>query len=223
MKHRNKKLGVSLMACTLCFTVLSACSSGESSSAPETPVQSNQSASSNLPDVSQGTPDEASDTPFSKFTGKSLGEFTMQDINGQTYTQEMFEDYDLTMVNIFTTWCTPCVAEIPDLEELHRSMKDKGVNVVGVVLDILNEKGGIEQESLEKAQLLAKRTGATYPFLIPDSSYMNGRLMGIESFPETFFVDKNGNIVGETYSGSRSLEDWMEVVQQELASLEEGS
>ena len=33
---------------------------------------------------------------------------------------------------------------------------------------------------------------------------------------ETFFVDKNGNIVGETYSGSRSLDEWKAVVEKEL-------
>lgn len=161
--------------------------------------------------------------PREDFTGKSIGEFTTQDVNGNTYTQEIFQDYDLTLVNIFTTWCPPCVAEIPELEELRKQMADKGVNVVGVVLDALDEKGGIVQESLETARLLAERTGAQYPFLLPDATYMNGRLIGIEAVPETFFVDKNGNIVGETYSGSGSLEDWMAVVEQELANLKEGA
>lgn len=163
------------------------------------------------------------DAAAPKFEGASLGEFTMQDINGQTWTQEMFQDYEVTMVNIFTTWCSPCVAEIPELEELRRTMADQGVNVVGVVMDILDENGEINQESLEKAKLLAERTGAQYPFLIPDAAYMNGRLTGIEAFPETFFVDKNGNIVGETYSGSGSLEEWKAVVEKELANLKEGA
>ena len=43
--------------------------------------------------------------------------------------------------------------------------------------------GGAKQE----------KTKASYPFLIPDSGMMNGRLNGISAFPETFFVDKNGN------------------------------
>lgn len=162
-------------------------------------------------------------TPREKFTGSSVGEFTTQDVFGNAYTQEMFQDYDLTLVNIFTTWCSPCVAEIPELEELRKNMADRGVNVVGVVLDVLNDKGEIDQDSLERAKLLAEKTGASYPFLLPDSTYMNGRLIGIEAFPETFFVDKNGCIVGGTYSGSGSLEDWTEVVEQELAALKEGN
>ena len=58
----------------------------------------------------------------------SLGEFTMQDINGETYTQEMFADYDLTMVNVFTTWCSPCIGEIPDLQKLRDEVESQGVN-----------------------------------------------------------------------------------------------
>lgn len=160
--------------------------------------------------------EEASD---SVFTGASVGEFTTQDINGKTYTQAMFADYDLTLVNVFTTWCNPCVKEIPDLEKLHQAMADQGVNVVGVVLDVLDEKGEIQQDCLEKARQLAEETGATYPFLLPDSTYMNDCLTGISAFPHTFFVDKNGFIVGDTYSGSGSLEDWTEAVKKELANL----
>jgi len=44
-----------------------------------------------------------------------------------------FKEHDLTMVNIFTTWCTPCVEEMPDLEKLYQQMEEQGVGVVGVV------------------------------------------------------------------------------------------
>ena len=77
-------------------------------------------------------------------------------------------------------------------------------------------------EAVKKAQVLQKKTKASYPFLIPDSGMMNGRLNGISAFPETFFVDKNGNIVGETYSGSHSLDEWKEIVEKELENVTEG-
>ena len=147
---------------------------------------------------------------------KSIGEFSIQDIEGNTYTQEMFADYNITMVNIFTTWCSPCINEIPDLEKLRNEMSDQGVNIVGIVLDGIDADGSANEEVKEKAKLLAEKTGASYPFLIPDSEYLNGRLIGIEAVPETFFVDKEGNMIGETYSGSRSFEDWKNIVETEL-------
>ena len=211
IKQNSKKICALLTAGILCLSILSGCASEKSSA-----VSSNS-------DSSQQAQKEVSGTPSDASSDRILGEFTTQDINGQTYTQDIFKDYELTMVNVFTTWCSPCVSEIPDLEKLRRSMKDQGVHVVGIVLDTVDEKGEIDQEGLEKAKLLAEQTGAEYPFLIPDKTLLNGRLAEIDSVPETFFVDKNGNIVGENYSGSGSFEYWTEIVQKELSNLKAGA
>lgn len=215
---KSKKIISVLLAGVMCAAILAGCSSEQpEASHPDGSSASEQSSEG--PDMSQQFSSETDGGLQSKFVGPSLGEFTTQDVNGNEYTQDMFQDYDLTLVNIFTTWCSPCVAEMPELEKLCQQMKDQGVNVVGFVLDVLNEEGEIVQEDLERAQELVERTGVTYPVLLPDSGYLNGRLTGIEAFPETFFVDREGNVVGGTYSGSGGFEDWLEVVQQELAAL----
>ena len=140
------------------------------------------------------------------------------DIDGKEFSGKDFSDYDLTMVNVFATWCRPCVQEIPDLAEIQKEMKDKGVNIVGVVTDTVDQTGE-NQEALEKAKLIRERSKAEYPFLIPDKSNFNGRLSGIQAFPETFFVDKKGQIVGETYSGSHNKKAWLEIIEKELAKV----
>ena len=154
-------------------------------------------------------------------TGDSttVGKFETKGIDGKDYTEKVFSDYDLTLVNIFTTWCSPCVNEIPELEKLYEEMKEKGVGVVGVVLDTVGDDGKQDDATVKKAGVLQKKTKASYPFLIPDSTMMNGRLNGISAFPETFFVDKEGNIVGETYSGSHTLDEWKEIVEKELKNI----
>ena len=149
----------------------------------------------------------------------TVGKFETKGVDGKDYTEKVFSDYDLTLVNIFTTWCSPCVNEIPELEKLYEEMKDKGVGVVGVVLDTVGDDGKQDDATVKKAGVLQEKTKASYPFLIPDSTMMNGRLNGISAFPETFFVDKDGNIVGETYSGSHSLDEWKKIVEKELANV----
>ena len=151
----------------------------------------------------------------------SIAPLSTKTIDGADFSEKDFSDYDLTMVNVFATWCTACVQEIPDLEKLRQEMKDKGVNVVGVVTDTRDESGEENQEAIEKAKLIQAKTKADYPFLIPDSSYLNGRVKNLQAMPETFFVDKNGNIVGDSYSGSRSLKDWKEIVEKEQKKLKE--
>ena len=201
----RKKLLQALSILGMCSVIIAGgCASGEDSSSKlKEDAAQEEKADQEILDAGGS---EASD-------GGSLGEFSMEDVNGETYTQEMFADHDLTMINVFTTWCSPCIREIPDLEKLNKEMEDQGVQVVGIVLDVA---GNADEETIEKAKLLAEKTGAAYPFLIPDAGYLNGRLAGISAVPETFFADKEGNIVGKTYSGSRSFEDWKGIVEKEL-------
>ena len=149
-----------------------------------------------------------------------LSNLQTMDIDGKEFSGKDFSDYDLTMVNVFATWCSPCVQEIPDLAEIQKEMKDKGVNIIGVVTDTVDQTGE-NQEALEKAKLIQERSKAEYPFLIPDKSNFNGRLSGIQAFPETFFVDKKGQIVGETYSGSHNKKAWLEIIEKELAKVKQ--
>ena len=177
-------------------------------------------------DITEMTPyqnisvfDKPQDTSVNPEDVKSVGKFETTGIDGKTYTEKVFSDYDLTLVNIFTTWCSPCVKEIPELQELYKEMKEKGVGVAGVVLDTTDEKGNQDEEAVKKAGILQEKTKAEYPFLIPDTTMMNGRLQGISAFPETFFVDKDGNIVGDTYTGSHTLDEWKEIVEKELKNV----
>lgn len=163
--------------------------------------------------------DQPQDTSSNPEDVKSVGKFETTGIDGKTYTEKVFSDYDLTLVNVFTTWCSPCVKEIPELQELYKEMKEKGVGVAGVVLDTTDEKGNQDEEAVKKAGILQEKTKAEYPFLIPDTTMMNGRLQGISAFPETFFVDKDGNIVGDTYTGSHTLDEWKEIVEKELKNV----
>ena len=177
-------------------------------------------------DITEMTPyqnisvfDQPQDTSSNPEDVKSVGKFETTGIDGKTYTEKVFSDYDLTLVNVFTTWCSPCVKEIPELQELYKEMKDKGVGVAGVVLDTTDEKGNQDEEAVKKAGILQEKTKAEYPFLTPDTTMMNGRLQGISAFPETFFVDKDGNIVGDTYTGSHTLDEWKEIVEKELKNV----
>ena len=163
--------------------------------------------------------DQPQDTSSNAENSTTVGKFETKGIDGKDYTEKVFSDYDLTLVNIFTTWCSPCVNEIPELEKLYEEMKEKGVGVVGVVLDTVGDDGRQDEETVKKAGVLQEKTKASYPFLIPDSTMMNGRLNGISAFPETFFVDKEGNIVGETYTGSHTLDEWKEIVEKELKNV----
>lgn len=161
-------------------------------------------------------------TAFSegRVDASDVGDFSTVDVNGKKYDKSMFADYDLTLVNVFTTWCSPCVNEMPELEKLKQEMKAKGVNVAAFVYDTVDESGNVSADAVEKAKQLQERAGLTFPLLQPDATKLNGRLEGIDSYPESFFVDKNGNIVGDVYVGARSFDEWKDIVEKELEKLQ---
>ena len=202
MRRKVKHICAIFIITTCLLASLSGCNSGTDSSTSE-----------------KGTSEEVQQASDVVEEMQQSLEFSTRDIEGETYTQDMFADYDLTMVNVFATWCSPCIREIPDLQKLRDEMADQGVNVVGIVLYGVDISGNVDEEAVEKAKILAEETGAVYPFLIPDEEYLNGILFDVEAVPKTFFVDKNGNIVGESYTGSRSLEDWKEIVESELKGI----
>lgn len=178
-----------------------------------------------LTDITEFNPNQsvfdepAEDTNLDATT---VGQFKTTDIDGNEYTESVFSGYDLTLVNAFTTWCSPCVNELPELEKLYQELKEQGVGVVGMVLDTVDNDGKTDEDIVAKAQKLKEKTGVTYPLLIPDEGNLNGRISGLQSFPESFFVDKDGNIVGEPIMGSNDLEGWKKIVEKQLEEIKAG-
>lgn len=149
-----------------------------------------------------------------------LGNFKAQTVDGETVGNEIFSGYDLTMVNLWTTTCNYCIMEMPDLESIRSEMQKEGIkfNIIGMCLDV-NQGGNVDEKKLDKVKTIIEKTGIKYYTLIPDDVLWNGRLKGVNAFPETFFVDKDGKIVGETYVGSNKKEDWQKIIDQELKNV----
>ena len=114
---KRKKLCALFLSSLFCLTLLNGCASEKNTSEK---IQEQQTTSQDNDTVSNEDSTENQESETSDDTDGNVGEFSMQDIQGETYTQDMFADYDLTMVNVFTTWCTPCVNEIPDLQRKNK-------------------------------------------------------------------------------------------------------
>jgi len=147
-----------------------------------------------------------------------LSLFTTTDLEGGEVDQSILEDYDLTMVNVWATFCGPCLSEMPDLGELAAEYKDKGVQIVGLVSDTLASDGTISDEQVQLAQDIVAETGADYPHLLP-SEDLYGILSQIYAVPTTFFVDSEGRQVGSAYVQSMSKEKWTKIIDDTLAEV----
>lgn len=150
----------------------------------------------------------------------SFEEFTAIDLSGKKISSDIFKGKKLTMVNIWATFCGPCINEMPDIEKLSQEYANEGLQVIGIVSDISNDSEGIYDEMLLNNALdIIKSTGVTYTNLLPSESLNTIKLSEVYSVPETFFVDENGNVIGESYIGSRSFETWEEIVKGMLENM----
>lgn len=166
---------------------------------------------------SETTSDEAvSETESnqdSKEGYKVFGDFSTKTLEGEEVTQDIFKEADLTMVNIWGTFCSPCINEMPDLGEISREYEEKGFRIVGMLCDV-TEPGD------ETALDIIEETGADYMHVVASEDLVNGILQYVSSVPTTIFVDKDGNMVGDPQMGSRDKESWEIVINNYLTGVQ---
>ena len=152
---------------------------------------------------------------FAQKAGEKIT-FTATDLNGRIVTSEIFEKNKVTTLNIWGTFCGPCIREMPDLAKLNEANKGKGVEVVGIVVDILDRKGNVDSRIKSSAETIIAQTGANYTNIVPSKEMLNGLLKNIQAVPATIFVDSNGNQIGEVFLGSKSQKDWQKIIDEIL-------
>ena len=148
----------------------------------------------------------------------TLASFTTWDLAGVPVDESIFAGHQLTMVNVWATYCGYCLQEMPDLNQLAKDYAGKGVQIVGIVSDVPQDDGGtFDMTRLKTARELAEKTGVTYRSLLISPDLVSAGLGSINSVPTTFFVDGDGKLVGQIYPGARSAAKWAAIVDETLA------
>ena len=148
--------------------------------------------------------------------GPSLTQFTAQDMEGKTVDQSVFADYDLTMVNLWTTWCGYCVQEMPELEKLRQQLPEN-VNLLTICCDGSTEK--------ELAQKILTESGASFQTLVANDALNQSLVQYVSGFPTTVFVDSKGNMVGQAQAGvprgDSVAEAYLSLINDRLAQVKQ--
>lgn len=160
-----------------------------------------------------GKPTEKSDLmKFPAFDGKDLA-------GNEVKSSTLFGENTVTVVNFWFTTCSPCVGELAELEALNKQLAEKGGAVVGINSFTLD---GDKTAIAEAKDILAKK-GVSYKNIWFDSKSEAGKFTsGLYSYPTTYVVDKNGNIVGEpivgAITGQKQAQTLQKLIDQAIAS-----
>lgn len=142
--------------------------------------------------------------------------FSSTDLNGRIVTDKIFAENKITMLNIWATFCSPCIREMPELAMLCEENKGKSVQVVGIPFDIIDSYGNILEEKKSDAETIINWANANYINIIPNETMMNSFLRNIRAVPTTIFVDSEGNQIGAIYEGAKSQSEWQEIIDNLL-------
>jgi thiol-disulfide isomerase/thioredoxin len=126
---------------------------------------------------------------YQQTTGRARGsfpapDFVARDLQGKPIRLSELRG-KVVFLNLWATWCAPCREEMPSLEMLQRDMA--GMDFV--ILAVSEDATGAEA-----VKPYVDEFGFTFPILLsPDGAV--GRKYGITGYPETFIIDKSGQVV----------------------------
>lgn len=135
-------------------------------------------------------------------------DFTLKDQYGNTHTLSDYKGKTV-FLNFWATWCSPCKAEMPDIQKLYEEFQQEDVVILGVAAPNLGR-----EKSEEGIKGFLEENGYTYP-VVMDTGAEAFQAYGINSFPTTFMIDKDGNVFGYI-PGQLSEETMRDIIRQTM-------
>lgn len=138
-------------------------------------------------------------------------DFLETTIEGEQLSNDMFKEYRATIVNFWNNGCGSCIEEMPELEELYYELQKEDVNLIGVGTD-----SGESNEQFETAKEILKEKNVTYQNISPDpeKTFYKEFVAELSSYPVTYIVDSEGNIVGAPVYGN--VKKQLETIQSRI-------
>ncbi len=149
--------------------------------------------------------------------GTVAPDFEVKDLAGGT---ARLSDHrgEVVLVNIWATWCPPCLAEMPSIERLYQEVGDEGFEVMAVSIEAELGLFGLDGMVGGDIQAFADSLGLTFPILHNPSGSIQ-RLYRTRLVPESFLVGRDGiiykKVAGET---EWDAPDHQELIQRLLAA-----
>lgn len=143
--------------------------------------------------------------------------FEASTIDGEALTSDIFADAKLTMINVWATYCNPCLAEMPDLGEIAVEYDKADFRMLGIISDVVDTS---DEKTISEAKELIEETGATtYPHLLLNQSLYSNLVGAVDGVPTTFFFNRDSELLGYVV-GAQSKETWEGIINELLAETE---
>ena len=151
-------------------------------------------------------------TPGRAVVGEVI-HFEGTDLDGNPVKMEdVFKEHEITMVNLWATWCHNCVDEMTGLGDMARSLAEKNVAVVGICTDADDE--------FELCKAILQEHNVDYLNLMPIEG-LEELLDWKGSLPTSYFFDSEGRVLCKPFRGAPStMDEYLEIIDGLLAGSE---
>ena len=128
--------------------------------------------------------------PYDPVVGTKI-EFETKDLDGNSVTSaDLFAQNEVTMINVWATWCGPCIGELSELQQIHSRMQEKNCGIVGLLTDA----------DLEAARRLVEENGVEYPVILAPDNLME--ILPVNAYPTSYFVGRDGTVLDSAIVGA---------------------
>lgn len=124
--------------------------------------------------------------------GELAPDFTLDDLNGNSVSLGDFRGKPV-VINLWATWCKPCLYEMPGFESAYKKYEDKGLVVLGINLTA--------RDTIEDVRPFIDKLSLTFPILLDETGNVSSGLYGMKGLPMSYFIDSNG-ILKRVQAGS---------------------
>jgi len=128
--------------------------------------------------------------------GQILTDIATTDIEGNSIDETIFNGHKVTVLNLWATWCGPCVEEMPEFEEVSKTYKPEEVQFLGLIID----------SDDDDVKDLLNQLSITYPQIKADEQLTEQIVKYFDYVPVTLFVDENGKVLDNFVPGGTTKE-----------------
>jgi cytochrome c biogenesis protein CcmG/thiol:disulfide interchange protein DsbE len=132
-------------------------------------------------------------------------DFTLENLDGESTTLSDLRG-SVVVLNLWASWCPPCRAEMPALQQVYENNRDRGLEILAV--------NTTYQDRETEARVFAEEMGLSFPILLETTGKM-ARAYQLRAMPSTFFIDREG-VIRKVILGGPMSEATLQTAIEEL-------
>jgi len=132
-------------------------------------------------------------------------DFTLENLDGESITLSDLRG-SVVVVNLWASWCPPCRAEMPALQQVYENNRDRGLEILAV--------NTTYQDQETEARAFVEEMGLTFPVLLERTGEVS-RAYQLRAMPSTFFIDREG-VIRKVILGGPMSEATLQTAVEEL-------